>query len=512
MANPRTQTFIEPYYYSRAVSDWNPSSIKSAISVMSSGYFSSAAMLADSILGDGRVQAALGTRIKALIGLPLAFEAADEKNARAKKAAETLKLDFWTIAPEQTLYQMLSYGWLLGVCLTELQWQRKDARWVPQFKVWHPSNLRHDPRKREWLVKVGDTGKEMTITPGDGKWFLFTPFGEERVWTNALIRSLAIPFLMKGYAVGDWARHSEVHGGAIKHATVPASTTDSVMKQIKLDIQELGSDGVMVFREGQKLELLEATKSIWQGFEGLIGWADKEIATTILGQNMTTEPVKDQVGVTGAREVRQDVLESDAEVASTAIHDGGLGWWALFNFGDNVLAPYPVWDTSVPANVPLAEFHLKAKRFVKKNEARAKIGLPPLSAEEGGEEFVEITEPPANPNPSAPSGTSPNTLKRGGGKGTLALASGDDAPGLLAGQQYVDNLVDKAAKRAASVLKADISNIMGIIDDAQDPDELRAKLLAYYEGMSPDELAELTQRSLIMAHLAGRYSEVADGE
>lgn len=498
MANPKTTTYIEPNYYSRAVTDWNPSSIKSAISVMSSGYYSSAAMLADSILADDRVKAALGTRIMALLGLPLSFEPADEKNQKAVKASEDIKKVFWDIAPESEIYRMLAYGWILGVALVKLNWERKEGQWIPKFHVWHPSNLRYDTIKRRWLVKVDTAGREIPFEANSQEWFLFTPFGENHPWTNALIRSLSVPFLMKCYAVGDWARNSEVHGGAIKAVTVPSSTTDDPLKKIVADVQALGADGVIGLREGQKLELLEVTENVWQGFQGLIAWADKAIATSILGQNMTTEPTKDQVGVSGAKDVRQDVLESDVEVLETAFHQNALTWWALFNYGDGSLAPYPYWNARPQIKGKIEEFHIRAKA-VKRNEIREGLGLPPLSKEEGGEEFVEVSPSP-QPSPNPGEGAQ-------GLAARLPLASKKDP--IIEGQKYVDNLVDNAAKRAAELLKQDVANIMGIIEEATDPEDLRQKLLDYYEGMSPLELTELTTRAMVMAKLAGMYSEVA---
>jgi phage gp29-like protein len=506
MATPKFTTYLEPYSHSRAINDWTPASIKTALAGMSGGYYASAAGLADSILGDDRVQAALGTRIKAFLGLPLTFEPSDEKNARAVKAAQDLDLDFWNIAPEQTLYQMLSYGWLLGVALVRFNWKRVNGRWLPEFSVWHPSNVRYETKKRLWLAKVvSETGKEQEIPVENSlEWFLFTPYGADRPWTNALIRPLAIPFLMKVYAVGDWARNSEVHGGAIKAVTVPGSTSDEVLKKIVKDAQELGSDGVMGLREGQKLELLEVSENVWQGFQGLISWADKAIATSILGQNMTTEPQANQNGVTGAREVRQDILESDSETAATAIHHGALVWWSLFNYGDATLAPYPMWDTlPPPEDGKIYEYHLKVG-VIRKNEVRAKLGLPPLSKKEGGEELIALQD--SNPPPPP--------LEKGENKAanSAALAEKNQAEkkqnGLVAGQAYVDKVVDKAAKRAAAVLKSDVGNIMDLIDEASDPEDLRNRLLGYYQGMSPLELAELTTKAMVMAHLAGRYSEV----
>jgi phage gp29-like protein len=490
---PEQQNFTAPSYV-RLIADWTPDAIKSAIYSMSQGYYQSAGNLADAILGDDRVQAAIGTRVKALLGLPLAFEPADEKKAKAVKAAEDLENDFWDIAPEQTLHQILAYGWILGTAVVQIVWQRKNGRWLPTLDVYHPSLTRYDPIKDQWLVKVGQSAKEMVIAPGDEKWFLFQPYGAKYPWTNALIRSLAIPFLMKCYAVGDWARNSEVHGGAIKQVTAPSSTTDAVLKKLVDDVKAMGSDGVIGLREGQKLELLEVTENVWQGFQGLIAWADKATSTAILGQNMTTEPTKDQVGISGAKDVRQDILESDVEVLETALHTYPLVWWALFNYADATLAPYPMWNPKPQIKGKIEEFHIRAKA-VKRNEVRESLGLPPLSEEEGGEEFADVDEQ------SQP-------LR-------AALASGESikkAKGLVAGQAYVDKVVDNAGKRAAAILKSDVSSIMNLIDEANDPTELKAKLTAFYEGMSEAELAELTFRASMMAHLAGRYSEVLDNE
>jgi phage gp29-like protein len=505
MAKPNLIELREPSV--RAVATWSPVSIRAALQTLFHGKFSQAAYLADALLGDDRVQAVISTRVNGILALPLKFEPADDSPGAAE-ISELIEQDFWDIAPEPVAAELMTYGLLLGACPAELVWKEKDDRVIPELKVWHPSQLRWDPHERTYKLRL-ESG-EMQITPGDGKWMIYTPNGSRRPWTRALVRSLAVPWLAKSYAVGDWNRYSEVLGGAVKRGTVPGNAKPEDKQQFKSDLRNLASDGVVIVPAEFSFDLVEATGRGSDTFKELIAWADKAIAVAVLGQNLTTEVSGGSFAAAKVHNsVRQDLIDADTEGLATVLHDDVLSWWAEFNRGDRRLAPWPRWQTDPPPeDGKIYPYHLQAP-IIKKNQLLEKIGLPAVSDEEGGNDFVVINQDGA--------GTATTGLEAAGSRGparTVRLASGDspgEARGLLNGQLYSDALAERGWRRSAEALRGDLDKVLAVVERSRDYGELRTSLLELYPTLNPEALSRVLEQALILANLAGRLAETEDG-
>ena len=78
---------------------------------------------------------------------------------------------------------------------------REDG--APGFDVIHPSSLTFDQDKRRWLVRQKD-GTDLEVTPGDGTWLLYTPYGSKRPWARGAWRSLSRWWMLKEFGRDDW--------------------------------------------------------------------------------------------------------------------------------------------------------------------------------------------------------------------------------------------------------------------------------------------------------------------
>lgn len=497
MARPDKTIYLQPSV--RQVSTFTPATIRTALRQLSTGYYDNASMLADAVLADDRVQAALATRVKGMIGLPLNFMPADDSD-KAKQIASELQTDFWNMLPEHEAYQMMAYGLLLGACPVQLIWDTSDVPWKVKLEVWHPSLLRRDTFLREWKIKTGDERQERTLENGSDKWFVFTPYGETRGWNSALIRAVAVPWLMKTYAQGDWAQYSEVHGRPIRVGKYPEGANKDDKENFSEDLRTLGSDASIVFTDAFDLTLLEATADTWKSFEGLINWCDKSISIAMLGQNLTTDVSGGSfAAATVHADVKQDIIEGDSKVLSTHLHNHVFKHYVNFNYGNVDLSPWPEWDTvPPPEDGKIYQYHLQYG-ILTRNEIRARIGFEPLEA--GGDEI---------PQPLMQQGqkdTQQLSAKR------VSLASGDNpknAKGLIAGQSYIDDLTLASVERASQIMAGDVQAVLSFMDSSQTADEFKQKLLDHYKGMNPAELTELNRRAFVLAELAGRYSELQD--
>ncbi len=470
---------------------WTPALVSSALTMLMSGKLQQASLLADALLGDDRVQPTLSNRVNGVLGLNMSFEPADDA-ARSKRIAEALEEDFWDMFPEKALAELHRYGLLVGVCVGELVWFQRRGRVLPKLKIWHPSRLEYDAELNVWYLHT--KFERITITPGDGKWLLYTPYNDARPWASGLVRGLALPWLAKHFAVKDWQGYSEVHGSPTKVGHTPA---------------------------GAKTEDKE------KFFDRLISWANTAIAVSALGQNLTTEVGGGSLAAARVHEsVRADLLESDTESLATILHEQALRHWTEFNFGNAEWTPWALWDSDPPADdKAIAETVNTAADALTKLANLSRNGVPvdlrevaerlniPLLAED------EIPPPPESEpptpeedpeeEPEQPEEPETASLNRQ----RVRLASGDSADsaqGFIEGQMYVDNVADAAAAEGAPVFGEFTERVREIIDLAQDYDEMRTALADLYAESDPSAFADVFRRALLMSHFAGRYAVIED--
>lgn len=492
MARPDTTVYREPVQ--RQLSVWNPTRVRQALAGLQQGDFSAAGALVDAVIADDRVQAALGTRINGVLSLPLNFEAADD-TPRAAAAAETLELDWWSIADEATLAEWVSYALLLGASLAELVWDVSGERAIPRLQVWHPTNVRR--KGDDWQVRQG-LDKWVTVEPGDGKWALLTPFGQRRFGTRALLRALSIPWLSKQYAVSDWNQYSELHGSGTRIGKAPAGASADERRQFRNDLANLASDSVVVVPEGWGVELLEAKVGSGVAFEKLIAWADKATAVAVLGQNLTTDVEGGSLAAAEVHErVRYDLVQADTEVLATTLHNQVVWWWTLFNLGDAVLAPWPDWDSAPPTDelTVATALSTRAQALLTLATAQQSTGLEIDWEELAGRLNIPLLD------------TGRRRLA------SVRLASGDSvdtARGFARGQLYADRLADVTAGNGATATRPMLDRVIELVQAAGSYDELRETLLNEYANLDVDDLAELTESSLVLASLAGRLAVLGD--
>lgn len=378
MTLPATLAYREPA--SRTLATWSPPRVRAALRQMADGDFAEGARLADAVMGDDRVQAVLGTRVNGLLSLPVTFEPARD-TARDRKAAKRLEGEFRNIAPRQALSELYMWALMVGAAPAQVLWSmtRDNAR--PTIDPWSPERLRYDPAERQYVIRTSEGERPLEL--GTAHWMLVTPFGRHRSHNRALVRALAIPWLAKVYAIGDWSTYSEVHGAPVRAGIAPAGANDDEKRRFRADLANLASDASIVLPEGWDLKLIEAGGKHPDSFEQLIAWADRAITIAVLGQNLTTDVQGGSLAAASVHDaVRNDLLKADAEVLSTAVHDQILTWWAEFNIGGHdggvSSAPWPRWQTRRPVDEQKkAEADMKrAEALLQFVTAAQKAGVP----------------------------------------------------------------------------------------------------------------------------------------
>lgn len=328
----------------RSFVTWTPARIRSAEILAQGGDLRLAADLTEEILSDDRVAGVLSTRIGGLLGLPLAFDAGiGRRKQRALRALEAGE-DWWTSFPEAQLSQLISWGIVFGVGLGQMIWSyRPNGRVVATLHTWHPRSLRWDWIARAWFLRQDD-GREIEITPGDGTWILFTPYGESRPWALAAWRGLARWWMLKQFARSDIGRVGEFVASRIGMA--PAGATLKDRQDFASDLQNLGGDTGMTVPAGWDVKLLELKASTEALFVAQTKLANDGITILLAGQNLTTEVAGGSLAAAQVHnEIRGDKIRADDESLATTLHDQYLTRWADLNFGDPEAAPWPLHET-----------------------------------------------------------------------------------------------------------------------------------------------------------------------
>ncbi len=315
------------------------------------GAFTQPAMLAEAMGRDDRIAAALRTRTQGLFGSPRNILPAQD-NAKAEKVAEELEQQWSQIFPDAQIEQVFWWGVHFGFGLAEIIWERDSGAWTPRLKFWHPQFAWWNWGPRHYFVTTQDAGT-IEILPGDGNWLVYSQGGYYRGWMTGLIRSLAVPWLIRQWAYRDWARASEVLGLGIKKATVPSTATADDKDQFFASLQSLGNESLVVLPQmddgkggfGFEFEKSVSSEGQAAAFKELIGKTEDSIAIAVLGQNLTTEVHGgSRAAARVHNEIRLDYRRADARSLADAIRSQVLRPWAAYNFGDPELAPRVEWD------------------------------------------------------------------------------------------------------------------------------------------------------------------------
>ncbi len=80
----------------------------------------------------------------------------------------------------------------------------------------------------------------------------------------------------------------------------------------------------------------------------------------------------------------------------------------------------------------------------------------------------------------------------------------------MQGQLYADAVADRLVQRAAEAERKAFEPVMRELERAQSYDEVRAILLRHFREASPEEIARLAERALLMAEFGGRYAVLRD--
>lgn len=362
---------------------WGVDQARAALGAHMIGVFERSAMLCDSILGDDRVMATLGSRRAGLFGREVRHRPAND-SAAAREVFDAWVAHWPQFSGDSSLGIMSDYEVIMGFCDAQLVWDTTKT-WLPYMRLWHPRYEYWNWSVRK-LIALSQDG-QVPIIPGNGKWVHHSRFGVERCWIRGAIRAVAEPFLGRHWARRDLLRWSEKHGLPTMLAETPMSADPVERSQFVQQVANLGNESTVLLGKGvdkdnsYDLRLLEAVVLGWEGHIGAIDHCDMAIVLALLFQNLTTEVRGGSLAATSAHmDIRDSGIQDDNAAWRSTLHDQVARPFAFFNFGDPDLAPWTEWDVA-----SRAQYKENALQF-------KELGNALMSMAKGGIQFKSSAE------------------------------------------------------------------------------------------------------------------------
>jgi len=319
---------------------------------------------------------------------------------------------------------------------------------------------------------------------------------------NGVIRVCVWMYLLKNYALKDWARFNELFGIPLRLGKYDPSATQTDRDNLLAALKSLGSDAAGVIITSTQVEFVEAGQRLsgkTNPFEVMAYFCNREMSKAVLGQTLTTDTAGDTGTYSAAKiheAVRRDILEADAEALAATIREQLIRPLVGFNFG---------WDKPLPWFVFNVEEQkdLKALSETYKNLIGAGVPVPvahiykqfsiPAPAE--GE---EVAGEPGG-------GVSPLGMRRA----ILPLRAGglelipQDAQAVKAHQE-LENLTQAVLAESGRAVAKMLAPVQAMIGRGESLEALRAGLLAAYPEMDAADLGELLYQAGLLAWMKAR--------
>ncbi|MEJ5330113.1 MAG: DUF935 family protein [Desulfobaccales bacterium] len=271
-----------------------------------------------------------------------------------------------------------------GFAVVEVQWERigrqarvAELRWIPQKRITFVNDL--IPR----LLTDKEPWKGEEIPP----WRIIYHRYKARSGYDTragVLRVVGYMYLLKNFALKDWAAFNEVFGMPLRLGKYDPAATPADRESLIQAIRSLGTDAAGIISKNTEIEFVEATSRLsgsHNPYQVLAEFCNREMSKAILGQTLTT----DTAGATGTyaaakvhAQVRRDLVEADAQALAQTLREQLLRPLVGFHFG---------WEKPVPYFRFRYEEEEDLKTLSEVYRNLAALGMP-LSVEHVAERFA----------------------------------------------------------------------------------------------------------------------------
>ncbi|HRZ28686.1 MAG TPA: DUF935 domain-containing protein [Spirochaetota bacterium] len=308
-----------------------------------------------------------------------------------------------------------------------------------------------------------------------------------------LLRPCAYMYLFKNYDIKDWLIFNELFSVPMRIGKYKPGASPKDIETLKQAVFNLGVDAAAVISDATVIELVESKVSgTNRSFSDFAGFCDRAMSKAVLGHTGSAEGTPGKLGSEDqAKEVRQDLLESDAKALMKTLKFHLLAPWVAFNYGPD-------------KGVPRFKFHFEGDEDLEKT-ARVYAALVKDVNFEGIPEN-HIYERFGIPKPQSGEKTI-RPRQEGAATNTQELektAHKADIPGgidaLISAQEYIDGISDSALTPGA----IDLTMLERIVDEAESFEDLQERLADVYSSIGMDGFRSVLAQAMVLAGLKGR--------
>lgn len=284
---------------------------------------------------DPHYASVLGTRKRALSGLPMVVEAAsdDPEDVRIAEAVRDMVKHPCVRQCVTHLLDALGKGY--SVC--EIVWDMSGLPWVPKNIIWRdPRFFLFDQLDRETIRLRDEEDPALGLLLEPFKFITHNPQLKNGIpIRGGLARLSGWSYLFKNYTVKSWMGFMDVFGQPMRLGKYAKNHTDEDKQVLLTALANLGSDAAAMVPEGMEI-LFEQLSNVTGGqllFKNAAEWFDQQLSKAILGQTMTADQGSSLSQAQVHNDVRGDILMADSVAMTDTLNRDLIIPFVQLNFG-----------------------------------------------------------------------------------------------------------------------------------------------------------------------------------
>lgn len=299
------------------------------------------------MLRDSHIRSVVGTRRLAVLGKEWRIEAAEDSPAD-QNVRDLVEEAIQGIRGFERARRDLLDGIFKGFAVGEIMWSVVNGRVVPteiRRRGQHRFVFDADGRLRLLTIQNMIDGEELPERK-----FLILQYDAdpENPYGFGIGQSVYWPWWFKKHAIKFWVVFMDRFAQPLPVGKYPPGTDEKTQEALLDLLKAIQTDQAVKIPNTLDVSLLEAARTSTVGvYEPFIKLLNAEISKAVLGQTLTT-----QEGTTGSQalgrvqeDVRQDIVEADADLEDEVFRDQLIRWIVDFNFGPDVPAPWFITET-----------------------------------------------------------------------------------------------------------------------------------------------------------------------
>ncbi|MGL4619162.1 MAG: phage portal protein family protein [Chroococcidiopsis sp.] len=286
--------------------------------------------LYEQVAQDDQVKSCLQQRFRALIAKDWEVIPGGEKRVD-KQAAEHIEKQLGNINWDDRNEKML-WGIHYGYSAAEILWKREDDKVeISAIKVRNRRRFHFNDEQRLVLKTMQNPlGEDL---PERKFWHFCTGADhDDEPYGRGLGYWLYWPTFFKRNGVRWWLKFVEKYAQPTRLGKYPAGATQGEKDTLWNALGSFGDDARSMIPEGLEMEFLESSRAGTVDYKALCDQMDAAIAKIILSQTMTTDNGSSLSQAEVHEGVKDEVIESDADLLCESFNNGPAKWLTDWNF------------------------------------------------------------------------------------------------------------------------------------------------------------------------------------